>query len=237
MRNVRSRALQRWDEVVDASDNCPINANANQADLDGDAVGTVAKNSGHVTVFDGLGSAKLYQRFGDQAGENFGAAVAVDNQKLFVGSPLRDMSKLKNAGRVQIFNAANGDSNALLTVDGVAKNIRLGAAISAANDEWAIGIPLTDSEGKDAGSVQLFSGLNITPVTTIPGNNAGDNFGSALNMQGDVNKDGKNDLAIGAANFDASTTVEKRKSAGLKTVLLKNAGRVEVLSGVTLEDK
>jgi hypothetical protein len=53
-------------------------------------------------------------------------------------------------------------------------------------------------------------------------------------MQGDVNKDGKNDIAIGAAKFDVSTTVEKRKSAGIKTVLLKDEGRVEVLSGVAL---
>jgi hypothetical protein len=30
------------------------------------------------------------------------------------------------------------------------------------------------------------------------------------------------------------TTVEKRKSAGIKTVMLKDAGRVEVLSGVAL---
>jgi hypothetical protein len=191
-------------------------------------VDTTEKNTGQVTVFNGVSSAVLYQRNGDQAGENFGAAVAVDQQHLFVGSPLRDVFQWKDAGRVQIFNAANGDSAALLTLEGKAKNDHLGAAISAANDEWAVGIPLADSVGKNAGSVQLFAGLNITPVATIPGNNAGDNFGSALNMQGDVNQDGKNDLAIGAAKFDLRTSVEKRKSAGMKTVLLKDAGRVEV---------
>jgi len=169
----------------------------------------------------------------------------VDQQRLFVGSPRRDVFatvnenviELKDAGYVQIFNAANGYSSALFTLNGAAQHNHLGAALSAANDDWAVGIPLADSNGTDAGSVQLFAGLNITPIATLSGKTAGDNFGSAVNMQGDVNKDGKNDLAIGAAKFDVSTSVEKRKSAGIKTVLLKDAGRVEVLSGVALEDK
>ncbi len=196
-----------------------------------------AKRSGQVTVFNGLSSAVLYQSSGDQAGESFGAAVAVDHQRLYVGSPLRDVFQWKDAGRVQVFNTANGSNHAFFIRDGAAQGGHFGAAISAANDEWAVGIPLADNIGKDAGSVQLFSGLNITPVTTLSGKTAGDNFGSAVNMQGDVNQDGKNDLAIGAAKFDVSTSVEKRKSAGIKTVLLKDAGRMEVLSGTALESR
>ena len=203
---------------------------------------SLEKRSGQVTVFSGVSNAVMYQRYGDQAGENFGAAVAVDDQKLFVGSPLRDVFttvnekiiKRKDAGRVQVFNAANGNNNILLTLDGVAQSDNFGASVTAANDDWAVGIPLADSAGKDAGSVQVFSGMSATPIATLSGETAGDNFGSALNMQGDVNKDGKNDIAIGAAKFEVSTSVEKRKSAGIKTLLLKDAGRVEVLSGVAL---
>jgi hypothetical protein len=187
-----------------------------------------AKDAGQVLVFNGISNKLLYVRNGTQTGEHFGAAVAVANGHLFVGSPQFDTANLKNAGRVSIFNKTEGGSTALLAVEGTAKGNGFGAAITAANDDWAVGIPLADSAGKDAGSVQWFSGLNATPVVTLPGANAGDNFGSAVNMQGDVNQDGKNDIAIGAAKFDVNTTVNS------KAVLLKEAGRVQVLSGAEL---
>ena len=75
-----------------------------------------------------------------------------------------------------------------------------------------------------------WSSPNVMDYETLLGNTDGDNFGSALAIQ-DVDGDGKLDFAIGAAKFDVSTSVEKRKSAGVETVLLKDAGRVQVLSG------
>jgi hypothetical protein len=188
-------------------------------------VDSSAKDAGQVTVFNGLRKHILYQRNGGQAGENFGASLAVDNVHLFVGAPLYDSLVATNTGRVAIFNNSEGSSAALLTVSGVAKGDNFGAAVSAANGDWVVGAPLVDGGGKDAGRVQIFSGLSATPVNTLTGSSAGDNFGNVLNMQGDVNKDGKNDLAVGAAKFDAN------KSVNSKTVLLKDAGRVQVLSG------
>jgi alpha-tubulin suppressor-like RCC1 family protein len=188
-----------------------------------------AKNAGQITVFDGLGKNILYQRNVDQAGENFGAAVAVDNRYLFVGAPLYDIdATIKDAGRVSIFNNSEGNSAALVIVDGVAKGDNFGTAVTVANGLWAVGAPLTDGAGKDSGSVQIFSGISAAPIKTLNGATAGDNFGSALNMQGDVNEDGKNDIAIGSAKFDVGTTVNG------KAMLLKDAGRVQVVSGASL---
>ena len=180
-------------------------------------------------MFNGISNNVLYQRKGDQTGERFGAAVAVDGQQhLFVGAPLRDLTlaidnkvvKRKDAGRVQVFTGASLSPFALLQLNGAAAGDNFGAAISAANDTWAIGAPLADSAGKDAGRVQIFVDLNPTVVVTLLGSHAGDHFGSALNLQGDVNSDGANDLAIGAAKFDLHKS--------------KDAGRVEVLSGAAL---
>lgn len=185
----------------------------------------LAKKSGQVTVFNGLGNTVLYTRNGVQAGEGFGAALAVDNGHLFVGAPLHDVAAMKDAGRVSIFNSSEGSSAVILMVDGAAAGDNFGAAITAANGDWAAGSPLADGTGKDAGSVQVYSGMNPAPVKTLAGATAGDNFGSALNIQGDVNKDGKNDLAIGAAKFDLQASVNS------KTMLVKDVGRVEVLSG------
>jgi uncharacterized delta-60 repeat protein len=193
---------------------------------------SLAKNAGQITAFIGLSDNMLYQRYGDQAGENFGAAIAIDDEyRLFVGSPLRDVItsiKLTDAGRVRVFPANNGDDDDLLTLEGSAARDHFGAAISASNDDvnadseldWAVGAPLADSNGKDAGRVQIFSGLNITPIATLNGKAASDNFGSALNMQGDVNQDGKNDIAVGINGFDIPDAK-----------LIKNAGSVQVLSG------
>ena len=125
-------------------------------------------------------------------------------------------------------DSGEGNSAALLTVNGAVKGDALGSAVTAENDQWAVGVPLADITGKGAGSVLVFSGLNANPIKTLHGSTAGDNFGGALNMQGDVNKDGKNDIAIGAVRFDVDTAVNS------KAVLLKDAGRVQVLSGTAL---
>ena len=201
------------------------------------------KDSGEVTVFNGLGTAVLYKRGGEQAGEQFGAAVATDDaNRLFVGAPLRDMVVAENnriikrvdAGRVVVFPGQGTAPFALLRLGGAAAGDRFGAAISATHGRWAVGAPLADSTGKDAGRVQVFAGMGSLPVATINGSHAGDRFGSAVALQGDMNQDGIQDVAVGAAAFDVSTSVGKRKSAGVKTVLLKDTGRVEVLSGAAL---
>lgn len=188
----------------------------------------VAKDAGQVTVFNGLGQNILYQRNGEQAGEQFGAAVAVDNGHLFIGSPLHGAAALKHAGRVSVFNSGEGSSTALLTVDGDAKGDNFGAAISAHSNSWAASAPASDSAGKNAGRVQLFSGLNATPTIALEGNHPGDRFGTAVSLQGDLNRDGKSDLVIGAAKTTATAAV------GDKTTRLKHAGLVQVLSGAAL---
>jgi uncharacterized delta-60 repeat protein len=212
----------------------------------------MVKDGGQVTVFNGISSSVLYRRQGDQAGEQFGAAVAANNQYLFVGSPLRDVLVPgkgnvvidKDAGQVSVFSLSNNPS-LLARLTGAAQNDHFGAAVSASDVHWAVGIPLSDNAlpgdllpekaGKDTGSVQLFAGMNITPIAILKGSSAGDNYGSALNMQGDVNGDGRHDVAVGAAKFDVSSIAARRKAAGTRTILLKDAGRVEVLSGVALE--
>ncbi|HSC75657.1 MAG TPA: thrombospondin type 3 repeat-containing protein [Pseudomonadales bacterium] len=193
-----------------------------------------AKNAGQVTVFNGISKKLLYTRNGIQTGEHFGAAVAAANGHLFVGSPQFDSVIMKDVGRVSIFNSNEGVSITLLTVEGSAKGHAFGASVTAANDDWAVGIPLADSTGKDGGSVKFFTGLNVISVNTLNGTTAGDNFGSSLNMQSDVNKDSKNDIAIGSAKFDASSVVKKRNKVFSKTILLKDAGIVQVLSGAAL---
>jgi hypothetical protein len=111
----------------------------------------------------------------------------------------------------------NGDGGADI-VAGVARADRINVVTTKTGEKTVI--------AKDAGRVIGYSGLNGSELFAWPGLLAGDYWGSAVNAGGDVNKDGINDLIIGAWGDDIPTTNTKGK-----TVQLKNAGRVEVLSG------
>jgi len=182
-----------------------------------------SKDTGSVTVFNGLTSTVLYTRKGTQAGEQFGSAVAVNtvDHQLLIGSPGFDVTspiKHIDAGRVRIFDASNGSSAALFTLNGQSTSGKFGSSVSSFDQDldgdtytdWVVGSP------KGAGKVDIFSGFNATPIATLDGATAGDAFGSSVSANGDINGDGDNDLVIGAPKFDAPAI---------------DAGKVEVMSG------
>ncbi|MBI2931343.1 MAG: FG-GAP repeat protein [Planctomycetes bacterium] len=73
----------------------------------------------------------------------------------------------------------------------------------------AVGAPLDDAGGADAGRVYVFMGW-IAPDTaadwTLTGTEAGGRFGAAVAPIGDLNGDGRADLAVGAPLEDAGGT-------------------------------
>lgn len=210
----------------------------------------ILTNAGQVTAFDGISNVELYHRDGTQKNARMGSAVAIDiDGHLLVGEPLYDVlavvgSKnviLANAGRVQMFAGDNGSSPALFPLEGKASNDWLGSSLAAlptdingdAQADWLVGVPranITTYRNKplvknDAGKVMLLSGQSSTSLLTMTGTMAADRLGSAV-TSGDFNNDGVPDLALGAPQFDVSTTVNT------KIVKLSNAGRAMVYSGV-----
>jgi hypothetical protein len=206
-------------------------------------------NAGQVTIFDGISDVEFYHRDGTQKNARMGSAVAMDiDGHLLVGEPLYDVltvvgSKnviLANAGRVQMFAGDNGSSPALFTLEGTVSNDWLGSSLAALSSDinsdgqadWLVGVPranITTYRNKpllknDAGKVMLFSGQNSTSLLTMTGTSAADRLGTAV-TSGDFNNDGLPDLALGAPQFDVSTTVNT------KIVKLSNAGRAMVYSG------
>jgi hypothetical protein len=62
--------------------------------------------------------------------------------------------------------------------------------------DFAIGAPLDDAAGTDAGVVRIYSGRNASVLATLPGATAGDQFGAVVIRIPDLDGDGKDELAV-----------------------------------------
>ena len=105
-------------------------------------------------------------------------------------------------GRADVYSGANG--RRLRTFDGAGDGDKFGYAVAGVGDvngdgraDVAVGAPLNDAGGANAGSVTLFSGRTGDVLTTATGG-PGDLFGVGLDGVRDVNGDGSPDVVVGA---------------------------------------
>jgi len=105
-----------------------------------------------------------------------------------------------------------------------AEEDQLGAAVAGLGDvdgdavpDFAVGIP-RDGVAGATGRVQVISGATGMPIRTIDGPAAGDAFGRSVRRCGDVDRDGTEDLIVGAPFDDTVAT---------------DAGAAYVVSGAT----
>lgn len=148
------------------------------------------------------------------SGQEFGAGAALipdldgdGRAELLVGSPSADAAGL-DAGRAYLWLggvAVTADAAVTWSGQGGEELGRAVAAIGDVNDDgvgdFAIGAPLADAAGADAGRVYVFYGgwpLPGTANRTLEGRTAGEHFGHAIAGAGDVNGDGRDDLLVGA---------------------------------------
>ncbi len=147
--------------------------------------------------------------------ENFGCSAAgggdVDGDgrgDILIGSCKAGPN---NLGAVYLFaNLVSGQRatfEATNSLFGNNANDELGRSVAVLADmdgdglsEVAVGVPLADSDGEDAGLVQVVysSAPTFTPDATLLGVGAGGQVGHVVANAGDVNGDGAGDLLIGA---------------------------------------
>jgi len=212
---------------------------ANLGDLDGDgypelAVGAhrysaLRISSGRVYIFSGRTGDTLLILDGASLFEQFGFAVAaagdVDGDgvsDVAVGAPFND-ARGSRSGCVRIFSGANG--SLIRQHFGVSSREQLGIAMALVSDlnrdgtpELLVGARGHSNGGRDAGAAYVLSGADDSILYSFMGEAAGDNFGAAVAAAGDVDRDGTEDLLIGAFGSD---------SGG------RDAGRAYVYSGAT----
>jgi hypothetical protein len=207
---------------------------------------TTVKDSG--TVFGAslgtTGTIGAWSRYGQgaraeiEAGDQFGAPLVASGTWFMVGTPLEDVAKVKDAGKVTVFmleyQRSGWGATHVVTitqdtagVPGVAeKSDKFGAAISL-GDPLAVGVPGEDIGGKkDTGMVQRFtlaadgtptflSGLDQNSPGVPDKNENGDQWGAAVASGVDNNDLDGHVLYVGAPGED----IGSKNAAGAVTQL------------------
>lgn len=165
-------------------------------------------------------------RDGNAAAENFGRSVAIVDlnddgiSDLVVGAPFDDPGGMQDAGSVTVFlSKDNVTMSVAVTVNGTNAQDLFGWAVADAGDlngdgasDLAIGAPFADPGGlTDAGNVTILFGgptFDGSPGAWINSTMAGQWLGYSLAACGDINRDGFDDLAVGAPYALASGRAE-----------------------------
>ena len=171
----------------------------------------VLGGEGAAYVFSGVDGAMLYQFQGVGPNENFGTSVSDAGDvngdgypDLIIGAKGAQPGGLVNAGSVFVYSGRDG---ALLQQwDGAAVSDLLGNNVSGAGDVNGDGFSDlifqafgTDPGGiSNAGSAYVYSGATGSLLHRFDGDIQSGEFGKSVSSSGDLNRDGYDDLIIGA---------------------------------------
>jgi hypothetical protein len=231
---------------------------------DKQVLGKLVKDVGHVQLLSGQvlhtgGSDTLLIEEGEKTGDGFGTSVSGGHDAnndgipdIAIGAPRVDVvmevngksALRKDVGRAYLYSGSG--SGPIRTRDGAAAGDWFGAVVALPGDlngdtraDLVVGSPRSDKSSinakgktillKDVGRVVGYSGANGAVLFDRTGAVAKDNYGAALDASGDINGDGVADIIIGTPSADALGTNAKGK-----TVLLKDVGHIDILSGRAL---
>ncbi|MFN7926840.1 MAG: FG-GAP-like repeat-containing protein [Blastocatellia bacterium] len=160
---------------------------------------------GKVYVFSGKDGTVLFTFLGAQAGDGFGSTVAGykkgDLAFISIGAPTAGP---RRTGQVYVY--AGLTKTPKFTIDSDETGARLGmmfqSLVGDVNKDNVPDIYASDwanaAKGPSTGRIYVHSGADGKRLYTLTGEAAGDGFGIGTADVGDVNKDGYDDLLIGA---------------------------------------
>ena len=161
--------------------NSKVAVGARKEDAGGSDAGAV-----YVYNLDGTGEVKITASDA-AANDEFGSAVAIANNKVYVGSPRGELSS--GTGSVYIYNLDGSGESKITASDGI-NYAKFGSSLATGHDKLVVG-----AEG-EVGAVYVYDldGSNEVKITASDGA-SGDLFGGAVAI-------GSNKIVVGAAGDD-----------------------------------
>jgi len=173
----------------------------------------IVTDTGSARVFSGSDGSVLYTFIGDEANDHFGLSVgsAGDINNDGYADVIVGANQAKNTsvitGSARVFSGMDG--SVLYTFYGDNSVDYFGGSVGHAGDvnndgydDVIVGANGDDNNGNRSGSARVFSGANGDILYTFNGDHAEDYFGQSVAGAGDVDKDGYDDVMVGAYRDD-----------------------------------
>ncbi|HUQ79707.1 MAG TPA: FG-GAP-like repeat-containing protein [Gemmatimonadaceae bacterium] len=197
------------------------NSAAGAGDQNGDGyadviVGAPSSNAngegaGRAYVVSGKDGAVIATLGGQQAGDAFGSIVAGNKRgrgtPVLVGAPGGGPN---DRGSVSVFTRLTSPPTRVIAADstGAALGGMFTSLVGDVNGDKVADVYASDfsnsAKGAATGRVYVYSGADGRRLYTLTGENAGDGFGIGSADVGDVNRDGFDDLLVGAWQYSAA---------------------------------